>query len=194
MPVAFVAGATGYTGREVVRLLRARKIETIAHVRPDSSKLAAFTERWGRIGVSVDTTPWTPEALAATFGRLQPDVVFGLLGTTQARASKEAKAGVPKAQNSYERVDYGMTHMLIEALAPLPAPRRFVYLSAAGASATGNAYMRARGRIEEELAASSIQWVSARPSWITGTDREESRPAERIGASLSDVALGVAGL
>src|SRR5262245_55763625 len=40
--VAFVAGATGYTGNEVVSALRGRGIRTIAHVRPDSSSL----ERW----------------------------------------------------------------------------------------------------------------------------------------------------
>ena len=34
----FVVGATGYTGREVVRLLREKRIPTVAHVRPDSPR------------------------------------------------------------------------------------------------------------------------------------------------------------
>ena len=39
---AFVAGATGFTGREVVRLLVERGVPAVAHVRPDSPRL----EEW----------------------------------------------------------------------------------------------------------------------------------------------------
>ena len=194
MPVAFVAGATGYTGREVVRLLRARKVDTVAHVRPDSSGLATWTERFERIGARVDSTPWDADAIAARLTELQPDVVFALLGTTRARAAREAKEGVPKEQNSYERVDYGMTMMLVRALEALPPPRHFVYLSAVGTGPRGNAYIDARWRVEQALRATKLQWTIARPSFITGPDRDESRPGERIGASVGDALLGVAGL
>ncbi len=194
MTVAYVAGATGYTGREVVRLLRSRKIDTIAHVRPDSGRLEQWRERFERLGVRVDTTPWEEGAMAATLAALQPDLVFGLLGTTQSRARREAKAGVSREQNSYEQVDYGMTMMLVRGLDALPGSRRFVYLSAAGVGPKGNAYVAARYRVETELHQTGLEWVIARPSWITGPDRDEVRPAERIGASLTDAALGLAGL
>ena len=46
MPIAFVAGATGYTGREVVRLLAERGIETYAHIRPDSKSRARFEQQF----------------------------------------------------------------------------------------------------------------------------------------------------
>ena len=48
MEIAFVAGATGYTGREVVRLLAERGVRTLAHVRPDSSSSAAGRDLEGR--------------------------------------------------------------------------------------------------------------------------------------------------
>ncbi len=194
MPVAFVGGATGYTGREVVRLLRSRKIDTVAHVRPDSGRLDQWRERFERLGVRVDTTPWEPDAIASTLADLQPDLVFGLLGTTSARASREAREGVAREQNSYDTVDYGMTMMLVRGLEKLPAPRRFVYLSAMGVKPNGNAYYQARWRVETELQQTGLEWVIARPSWITGSDRDESRPGERIGASLTDAALGLAGI
>ncbi len=194
MPVAFVGGATGYTGREVVRLLRSRKIDTVAHVRPDSGRLEQWRKRFDRVGVRVDTTPWEPDAIAATLADLQPDLVFGLLGTTNSRASKEARKGIARERNSYETVDYGMTMMLVRGLETLPGPRRFVYLSAMGVKAGGNAYYEARWRVETELQQTGLEWVIARPSWITGSDRDETRPGERIGAGLTDVALGFAGL
>jgi nucleoside-diphosphate-sugar epimerase len=194
MPVAFVGGATGFTGREVVRLLRSRKIDTIAHVRPDSSRLPEWRERFERVGVRIDTTPWEPDAIAQTLAAHTPDVVFGLLGTTNSRASREARTGVSRDQNSYETVDYGMTMMLVQALDKLPGRRRFVYLSAMGVKADRNAYYDARWRVETELQQTGLEWVIARPSWITGSNRDEARPGERIGAGLTDVALGLAGL
>lgn len=190
MPVAFVAGATGYTGREVVRRLRARKIDTIAHVRPDSGSLESWRTKFERLGARVDTTPWEPEAMAATLAAESPDLVFGLLGTTRARAAREARAGVSKEENSYERVDFGMTKMLLDATAALAPPRRFIYLSAIGADAGANPYMAVRKRIEAALREADVEWVSARPSWITGSDREESRPGERLAATASDAAMG----
>lgn len=191
---AFVAGATGYTGREVVRLLRARKLDVIAHVRPDSSQLQIWQARWEPMGVQVDSTAWEPEAMAETIKRVQPDLVFALLGTTQARARREAKRGVPKELNSYEVVDYGMTKMLMDGLSLAESRARFVYLSSEGASEGGNAYVAVRGRIERELAEGPLLWTVARPSFITGPDREESRPAETIGAVVADGALGVLAL
>ena len=57
-PRAFVGGATGHTGREVVRQLCERGVETIAHVRPNSSKLNDWLNRFEGWGASVDTSAW----------------------------------------------------------------------------------------------------------------------------------------
>lgn len=187
---AFVAGATGYTGREVVRALVERGVMTVAHVRPDAPRLEEWRARFAADGAMVDETPWDDEAMAATFTRLRPTHVFALLGTTRARSRAEARS----AAEGYERVDYGLTALLLRAAVAGGSAPRFVYLSAAGVrGGSRNPYIAVRWRMERELAASGLPYVIARPSIITGHDRDESRPAERIAATLIDALGAVAG-
>lgn len=188
-PGAFVAGATGYVGRAVVRQLGERAgpdARPIAHVRPDSPRLAAWRATVAGWNAVADATPWDEAAMTATLARLRPPAVFALLGTTRRRGRVSG--------DTYASVDYGLTALLLRAArraadATGVVPR-FVYLSAVGASAaSGNAYLAVRGRLEGELAASGLPYVIARPSFITGPDREESRPAERAAAYAVDAAL-----
>lgn len=180
---AFVAGATGYVGREVVRQLGAAGLRPIAHVRPDSPRLAEWRARLEALGASVDATPWAENALAGTLARGRPPAIFALLGTTRRRGAATG--------DTYESVDYGLTALLrhaagraVDAGAP---PPRFVYLSALGARAgSRNPYLAVRGRLEAELAEGHLPYVVARPSFITGPDRDESRPAERLVAAAVD--------
>ena len=58
MQRAFVAGATGYTGRAVVRELTDRGLECIAHVRPDSPRLEEWRRVFTAMGATFDCTPW----------------------------------------------------------------------------------------------------------------------------------------
>jgi nucleoside-diphosphate-sugar epimerase len=185
---AFVAGATGYTGRELVRVLRARGAGVTAHVRPDSPRLAEWRQRFQAFGADVDATPWQPDLLRATLERVRPTHVFALLGTTRTRARTEGTT----AAAAYESIDYGLTALLLAATRAAAPDARFIYLSAAGASERGNAYLRVRGRLERELRASGLSWISARPAFVTGADREESRPAERAASFAIDVALAAA--
>lgn len=183
---AFVAGATGYTGRETVRALRERGVQTCAHVRPDSPRLDEWRTRFGKLGSSVDTTPWQADAIQQRLEELRPSLVFALLGTTSARAREEAGA-------SYETVDYALTHMLMQATRAAAADALFVYVSAMGAREdTRNEYLRVRGRIERELRESGLRHHVIRPAFISGDDREESRPTERRAARMIDGMLGVA--
>ena len=191
MSKAFVAGATGYTGREVVRALIARGVETVAHVRPDSPQLDALTREFAAEGAVVDTTSWEGTALTATLTRLRPDAVFALLGTTRARVHAARQAGAPA--ESYDIVDYGLTAVLLRAAIASAAQPRFVYLSSLGAGRpSGNAYLAARYKAEGEVRASGLPYVIARPSFITGPDRREARPGERIAAKVTDKVLGFA--
>jgi uncharacterized protein YbjT (DUF2867 family) len=187
---AFVAGATGYTGREVVRALRARGIDTIAHVRADSTRQDEWRARFASLGARTNSTPWRPEPLEALLAREQPSWVFALLGTTQARARQARREGKP---DSYETVDYQLTALLLDAT-KLAAPKaRFLYLSSIGVNRdTRNPYLAVRARIEEELTRSGIAWTIARPSFITGPDRDEGRPLERVAALVSDTVLDIA--
>jgi uncharacterized protein YbjT (DUF2867 family) len=189
---AFVAGATGYTGREVVRELRAHGVPAVAHVRPDSAKLAEWEARFQAHYAVLDTTRWELHAMRETLERWQPTHVFALLGTTRSRARAARQKG---GTDSYETVDYGLTSMLMQALKLTGSNARFIYLSAIGVNErTKNPYMAARWRMESELRASAVSHVIARPAFITGTDREEFRLIERAGAVVTDGLLSLAGL
>jgi nucleoside-diphosphate-sugar epimerase len=187
--IAFVAGATGYTGREVVRILTARGVRTIAHVRPDSAKLEQWRQRFEADGAAVDTTPWRDADISHTLSVLQPTHVFSLLGTTRAR---RRAAGVEGNAESYEAIDFGLTAMLIRAAVASGSRPRFVYLSSLGVQEhTSNPYLVARWKAESMLRASGLPFTIARPSFITGPDRDESRPLERVAATAADVAASV---
>lgn len=189
-PVAFVAGATGYTGREVVAALRERGVRTIAHVRPDSARIAEFRDRFAALGAELDTTAWEPDALVETFRRLRPTHVFALLGTTRSRARHEGMS----AQQAYARIDYGLTKWLMDAAIAVGNAPRFVYLSAAGVNEDSKkGYIAARARTEQCLRSSGLPYTIARPSFITGPDRDEDRPLERVGGVVVDGVLALAG-
>ncbi len=192
MTTAFVAGATGFTGREVVRLIAAGGITAVAHVRPDSPSLDTWRDRFAAMGATVDATPWEARALAATLGRLRPELVFCLIGTTRKRGQRAAATGRPT--ESYETVDYGLTKLLADACVAAGHRPRFVYLSAAGASErAGSPYGRARWKAEQAVRTSGLPYTIARPSFIVGAGRDEPRPAELWGARAIDGLLAVAG-
>ncbi len=188
---AFVIGATGYTGRAVVSALRQRGVETFAHVRPDSSRLDAYRDVFAGAGATVDTTPWEAPAFHARMQEVAPTLVFGLLGITASSAKREAaQTGQPRA--TYRSVDYALTVLAAEASAQLTPRPRFVYLSSLGAdSPRGNAYLQARADTEAALRTLELPFTIVRPSFITGDDRDEDRPGERIGAAVADAGLGL---
>jgi uncharacterized protein YbjT (DUF2867 family) len=192
MSTAFVAGASGYTGREVVRDLATRGVRVVAHVRPDSPRRDALVRELTADGAAADTTAWDDAAMTRTMTALAPNAVFALLGTTRARANAARKNG--GAEESYDSVDYGLTALLLRASVACGSKPRFVYLSALGAGRpSSNAYFAARYKAEAEVRASGLAYVIARPSFITGPDRTESRPAERLAAGVTDAVLGFAG-
>ena len=81
---AFVAGATGYTGREVVRLLGERGIETHMHVRPDSSQLTRWQQYASECSVQIDTTPWRSQAFSHSIRRAaQTDPRIRIVGNNE---------------------------------------------------------------------------------------------------------------
>lgn len=187
---AFVAGATGYTGREVVRAALGAGLETVAHVRPDSARLDEWRERFEGQGARVDTTPWELEAMTSTLRRLGPSVVFALLGTTRARGRHAA----PGVEETYETVDYALTVLLLQAAMASGVSPRFVYLSSVGVGPRARgAYMSARWRSEQAIRESGLSYAIARPSLITGPDRDEPRVAEQIAAVATDTALALVG-
>ncbi len=193
---AFVAGATGLTGRAVVRHLRERGVEVLAHVRPDSGRIAEHRASFESLGATVDTTVWEESAMRSTLTAFSPSVVFALLGTTKRRAREAKSVGDDPANETYEAVDYGLTALLRRAAEATGHAPRFVYLSCVGVDPdknTGNAYLQARVRIERELRAGALPFTCIRPAMIHG-DRDERRVGEALGAVLGDGALALVGM
>ncbi len=186
---ALVLGATGFVGREVVRQLCVRATETIAHVRPDSKQLAEWQRTFGELGATVDTTAWDATALAATFRVTKPAQIYICIGTTRHKAKADAIEG-----NIYEKVDYGLTALTVQAAKASEVSPRLVYLSSIGADASARSqYLAWRGKAEDVVKSSGLPWIIARPSIITG-ERDESRFGEKAAGVVGDGVLAVVGL
>ena len=184
---AFVLGATGFVGREVVRQLAVRGTETIAHVRPDSKKLDQWRRTFEELGARVDTSPWQVAELAGALTKVEQ--VYICIGTTRSRAKSDAVQG-----DIYEAVDFGLTKLAVDAAKQSGAAPRLVYLSSVGADANArSAYLRARGKAETAVMQSGLPWAIARPSIITG-DRDESRFGEAAAGVVGDGLLAVVGV
>lgn len=183
---AFIAGATGYTGQQVVKQWAAQGHEAYAHVRASSSSASASGDELKALGAKVLVTLWELEAICAALEQAQPHVVFFLIGTTKARMSALKAQGKPPEEASYEAIDYGLAALLLKACRQSAPTARFVYLSAMGVSAYApGEYMKVRWRFEQELIASGQPFVIARPGLITGPDREDDRPMERVSGAIS---------
>lgn len=161
-------------------------MRTVAHVRPGSPALDGWRERLRGLGAEVDETAWEADAIAATLRRLRPTIVFALLGTTRARAEREGLAA------PYEAIDYGLTAQLLGGAMTAGSAPRFIYLSAMGADEDARSpYLAVRGRLAGELRESGLPYLIALPAFVTGADREERRPMERVAAVVSDGLLAV---
>lgn len=187
---AFVAGATGYTGREVIRLLCEKGVKAVAHIRPASPHLEKYQKKFKEMGAVVDTTPWQAEEIRWTLKQHQPDIVFSLLGTTKARMRALAKKGFDAKQASYENVDLRLTLLLLQAAEQCPKKPLFVYLSSLGVSERAwNQYLKVRFVAEEKIRESLLDYIIVRPSIITGIDRDDYRFFEYNSARVIDKVL-----
>src|SRR5690606_31450411 len=157
----------------------------VAHVRPDSPSRQEASALLASLGARVCTAPWELGAMAEALASSHPDCVMAVLGTTRKRAKAAERAGAAAA--GYDDVDYGLTSLLLRAVTSAAPRARFVYLSSLGVSeTTTNPYLLARRRLEAELVAGSVPYTIVRPSFVTGPDRAEARPGERVVAALVD--------
>ena len=188
-PRAFVAGATGFVGRALVSALVARQVEVVAHVRPDSGRLAEWQDRLGALGARVDTTAWDEAAMTATLRALAPTHVFCTIGTTRNRAKSDQVSG-----DIYQAVDVALTRILCAAAVASGARPRLVILSSIGASArSSSAYLTARAPAETFAIDAGLPYAIARPSFIVGEGRDDQRRLEDTTAAIANGVLGVLG-
>ncbi|MCB9555483.1 MAG: NAD(P)H-binding protein [Deltaproteobacteria bacterium] len=186
-PKVFIIGATGYTGQHLVRTLCQQNTPTVAHVRPDSPRAEACCERFSSWGARVDRTPFTVAALASTFASDPPSHIYCLLGTTRRRSRESG------GHETYQSVDVALTETALEAAKLGAASAHLIYLSAIGAGRTTSAYLRARTSAEALIRQSGLAYTVVRPSFISGSDRDERRVGERLGAIVTSSALNLVG-
>ncbi len=192
MTRAFVAGATGYTGREVVHQLCEQKAAVAAHVRPGSRSAEKWAADFRGWGAEVVEAAWEPEPLRAALAAHRPELVFSCIGVTRASAKRDQIGG---GVDIYEEVDVKLNGMLVDAVAAAGLAPRFVYLSSVGASDSARSkYLASRARAEAAVSASGLPFTIARPSFISGPGRDAGRPAERAAAAIGDGVLAVAGV
>ena len=184
-----IVGATGYVGRHVVTEARRAGHDVIAHVRPGSATGDRAAASLVAAGARVIRTAWTAEAWYRHLEAEPVERLFLLLGTTAARAKAAMAAGAPDA--SQTTIDQGLTLMALGAARTASPEAGVIYLSALGASSTGNEYLRVRATVEAALVSGPNPFTVVRPSFITGSDRDESRPGERIGAVVGDAVCAV---
>ena len=165
---ALLAGATGLVGRQLLQQL-------LQH--PEYQSITVLARRpldheEGKLSTLL--TDFSDLSDQATV--LAVDDVYCALGTTIRSAGSRA---------AFERVDYHMVVDLARA-ARRAGAKRFIVVSAAGSSEKSLAfYSRVKARMEKAVADLGFEAVHIlRPSLLLG-DRDEFRPAEKIGQLLA---------
>ena len=178
----WIAGASGFCGQALVQKLSASPHLVLPHIRPTSSQHTTLSNQWKALGINPISIAWSE--LSDALMEHQPQVIVSLVGTTQ----KKAKRG----GGSYQEVDYGLNHKLIQLAQTLPTPPLMIYLSAMGIEwAKWSAYLKVRLDVESELMASQLPYISIRPGLITGPSRVETRLKETASLWLSNTILAL---
>lgn len=154
-----VAGGTGFIGRHVAKaLIDGGHRVTVMSRNPGS--VARVPELAGAATVRGDVTD--PRTLTGTL-----DGVEAVVGCVQFPSHP---VEVPRKGLTYDRYDRQGTENLV-AEAVDAGVRRFFYMSGAGADPRSPVvWYRAKGRAEETVSASGLEWAALRPSWAYGPE------------------------
>jgi uncharacterized protein YbjT (DUF2867 family) len=148
----FVAGATGATGRTLMRQALARNVPVIAHVRPKSAESDVVKDWPRKAVVELSDGPQLIELMSGYTTVLQ------LIGTMRKRFG---------AGDTYETSDIGTTRQLVEA-AKRAGVDHLVLLSSMGAGRPVGAYLKAKAEAERLVRESGIAWTIVRPPAFEG--------------------------
>ena len=143
----FVAGASGVTGRAVMKL---GGDDLVPHMRPKE----------GRSGPGIFELS-DAEALRRALGGCS--AVLQLIGTMRSRFA---------AGDTYETSDIGTTRQLLDASKRAGTIDHFVLLSSVGAGSPMGAYLKAKAETERIVRESGIPYTIVRPSSLIGEGRK----------------------
>lgn len=152
MPIAFVAGATGYTGRAL-----------LAALSPSAGYRGGWTARpqARRAGQLQGAAVCDPRDVAALTAAVRGcDAIVQLIGTVRARF----------ADGDYDAIDYGTTVALGQAAEAAGVPR-FLLLSSVGADSGRGSYLATKLKTERWLTSRPLEYTILRPSAIVGAGR-----------------------
>jgi len=148
-----VLGGTGFVGRNLVaRLLEGGHRVTVLSRGVDARKRA--TKPRGASLIEGDVS--NPDFLAAVLD--DADAVVNLVGILNEKGDRG---------DGFERVFVGITDALIDAMKRMGV-RRLLQMSALNAGRGDSHYLQARGRAEQHVRASGLDWTLLRPSVIAG--------------------------
>ncbi len=148
-----ILGGTGFVGRHLVaRLLQSDYRVTVLSRGVDARKRAMKPRGASLIESDVSD----PDFLAAVLD--DADAVVNLVGILNEKGDRG---------DGFERVFVGITDALIEAMKRMGV-RRLLQMSALNAGRGESHYLQARGRAEQHVRASGLDWTLFRPSVIAG--------------------------
>lgn len=163
---AVVVGATGLVGGHLVEILAADP--TVHRVLAPGRRP---NPRWRDVA-KVESPVVDFRTLGGAGDAFEGDLLFVCLGTTRKKAG---------SRDAFRQVDYEAVVASARKALERGALHAFLVSSVGADPRARNFYLRVKGEAEEALAALPFRSVDVfRPSILTG-DREESRPAERLG-------------
>jgi uncharacterized protein YbjT (DUF2867 family) len=176
---AFIAGATGFTGRALARQPTEGSGVTLSlQVRPGSRSRDKLGDDDRTVEVDLDD----PVALAEAVKGM--DAVVQLIGTVRANFDEAT---------SYESVDYGTTVALVDACRRAGV-EHFVLLSSVGAGLGLGSYLAWKKKTEAAVTQSGLGYTILRPSYLAGdevmTDRRPARYTSAFLGGMSDSPVG----
>lgn len=154
MPIVFIAGATGYTGRVLMQQFVDGK--STWQARPHARAQCSYAD-------AVIADPLDVAAL--TEGMRGSDAVVQLIGITR----KQFSSGM-----TYEKIDLGTTIALGEAAKAAGVPR-LLLVSSMGAGRPMGHYLRVKRQTEQWVEQSGLDYTIFRPAAITGPGRQAAK-------------------
>ena len=148
----FVAGATGATGRTLMRQALARGVSVLPHVRPKSANTEPASTWPRKAALELADAPALVEAMRGSTTVLQ------LIGTMRKRFA---------AGDTYETSDIGTTRQLVDA-AKAAGVDHFVLLTSVGAGTPVGAYLKAKAEAERIVRDSGLAYTMVRPPALEG--------------------------